>query len=315
MVVYDGYGNELVSLFDNIDIKNIEKTIDIPNLPEHDFTFVGNNLWAFETSGTPNNFKIYDNTFSLIAQKTIAMSFDGNPFKFKSVDYNKNNHCLMIGTGDGIGGVAGDKYLYIFYDADNWPNANETITLSNCGDYTVVDFSAMDYTDYSAYGFWVSDSEIIITMGADIDVYYVRLGKGNVNLGNGTYVYIDTDKYNGTYQVIKKWTKGDYVDDEVRAADNPYTVHGGDYYNGNLYFANSNANECSVYKVKLKNDGLYRIDKFECTEYMNNATAKKKYRFLDGMAIDNSGYLFSQPLYVDDAYNTSQNSCLIKIKV
>lgn len=312
-----GYKNisDVKLLFDNIDLKNIDAVIAIPDLPEHDMTFVGDNLWTFITSGTQNNLKVYDSSFNLIASKTVSMSFDGNPFKFKSIDYNSDNHCLMIGTGDGIGGYTEDKYLYIFYEADTWLDISGTITLENCGAYTVIDFSSFNYSDYSAYGFWISDSDIIATMGKDVDIYHIQLGKGNVNLGNGVYSYIDSDKFNGTYRIIRKWTKGNYIDNEIRDSDNPYTVHGGDYYNGNLYFANSNIHECSVYKVKLQENGLYRLDVLDCSTYMNNSTEKKKYRFLDGMAIDSNGNLVSQPLYVDDANNTSQNSCLIKIKV
>lgn len=312
-----GYKNvsDVKLLFDNIEQKSIRSVITIPDLPEHDMTFVGGNLWTFIISGTQNNFKVYDSSFNLIASKTINMTFNGNPFKFKSVDYSEDNECLVIGTGDGIGGVAGDKYLYIFYDALDWLNSSETITLNNCGSYSVVDFSELTYSDYSVYGFWISDSEIIVTMGKDVDIYHVQLGKGNVNLGSGTYSYLGEDKFNGTYQIINKWIKGNYIDNEIRNYDNPYTVHGGDYYNGNFYFANSNQFECSVYKVKLQANGLYRIDVLDCSTYMNTASKKKKYRFLDGMAIDNNGNLVSQPLYVDDAYNTSQNSCLIKIKV
>lgn len=314
MAIYDVNGNIIsdgnTATFVNDYYADIEDVVAVPNYPSHDTTFVNGNIWAFDKPTDGGAFKVYNPTdFSVVKSLTHSFYYPKKgggtaELEMKSVDWNAVNSVLAVGNGASTY-TEGDSYIYLFYNALNWLNMTAQITFSNCGTYTQLDVSALGI---KPYGFWAGKSEqcdqMFVVVNRFADVYLIHLGKGTVNLGSGTYAYIDADSYNGTYAVIKHWHQ------TVNETE-PYGAHGGQFYKGSLYLADSDQSKCRIYRCVLTDDEQLKFDVIDCSHFRNGAN-NLIYRYLDGMCI-NEGICYSAPLYINDSYNTKTNKVVLKI--
>ena len=300
--------NSKIETFNEIEYPNYSK-ISVPNFPNHDITFVDENLWAFDKP-TEGGLKVYNSELSQIGSANTQFYFNKKEggtaeLEMKSVDFNNNNRVLLVGNGSSKY-VKGDSFLYLFYESEKWLSQGGTIDFSNCGAYTEIDVSALGD---KCYGFWNSscgtDDQIFVSLNMFKDIYLIRLGKGGYNLGNGTMKYIDDNKYNGTYQVLNHWKQQNFVTDE-------YGQHGGQYYNGNLYLVNNDNRKNQIYRCILKANGSLQFDVLELAHYLTNG--ELAYRYIDGLAIKD-GIAYGSPLIANNAYVTASNKEVLKINI
>lgn len=288
------------------------KAISVPNYPSHDVTVVGSQIWAFNRPNETPSLKTYtlaNDTFTLVTSKNVSLyeTINGSSkmIEMKSVDYNNDIDCLLVGNGCSTY-VSGQSHLYLFYEADTWADNQTEITFSNCGAYTMVDVSALGD---KSYAFWASENPdnnlIYVSINMFKDIYLVQLGKGTENLGSGTYASADSDKFNGSYRVLKHWEQADFVTGE-------YGNHGGQAYNGRLYIVNNDSTKNEIYEFILNDDETLQMNVIDCASYMTGQ--KLRYRYMDGMfALD--GYLYASPLYVDGVYHSGSNKVVLKIEI
>lgn len=302
----------VVESFSNNVYADIEQVFEVANYPSHDSTFINNNIWAFNKPTDDGAIKVYNPTdFSLIKSLTHGFYYPKKAggtaeLEMKSVDFNEVNSVLAVGNG-ATTYTDDDAYIYFFYDAESWMNITATITFLNCGAYTQLDVSDLGI---KPYGFWAGKStecdQLLVVCNRFEDVYLIRLGKGTHSLEKGTYAYLDGSKYNGTYEVIKHWHQ------TVNHTE-PNGAHGGQFYNGYLYVADSDSSKCRIYRYTLKNDGRLQFDVIDLSHYMD-ASNGLTYRYLDGMCIKD-GYIYTEPLYINDVYNTRTNKVVLKVKM
>lgn len=308
MPVYDIDGNVISggtvskNSLQNIVYPNIIEAASVPYYPNHDTTFVGDNIWAFDAPTDGGAIKVYNK--DLVLQKSMTHNFqftrkNGTTYelRMKSVDYNPVNNVLMVGNG--YGPTETEGHLYLFYECQNWLTMTETITFSNCGAYTKID--ATELGSNRAYGFWagrsVENDQIFLTIGLFESVYLLRLGKGTNRLSKGTYTAVDSTKYNGTFEILKHWTQK-----ETPAV--PFCPHGGQCYNGVLYIADNIADSCKIYKLNLNDDGYMTFDTLELSHYSDTGSGVV-YQAIDGLCIS-EGIIYASPLRINGAYDYSQ---------
>ena len=300
--------NSNIETFNEIEYPNYSK-ISVANFPSHDITFVGDNLWAFDKP-TEGGLKVYNSEFSQIGSANTQFYFNKKgggtaELEMKSVDFNNNNRVLLVGNGSSKY-VSGDSFLYLFYESEKWLSQGGTIDFSNCGNYTEIDVAALGD---KCYGFWNSscgvDDQIFVSLNMFKDIYLIRLGKGGYNLGNGTMKYIDDDKYNGTYEVLKHWEQKDFITGE-------FGQHGGQYYNGNLYLVNNDNRKNQIYRCILKANGSLQFDVLELAHYLTNG--ELAYRYIDGLAIKD-GIAYGSPLIANNSYVSASNKEILKINI
>lgn len=313
MAIYDIEGNiiaDSVKTFVERKYPDIE-VIPCANYPHHDATVVGDQIWAFNkpTDGNSKAYTLANDEFTLVRSKQISLyeTINGSSkeIEMKSVDYNNEINCLIVGNGSSSY-VSGQSHLYLFYESSTWFDDATEITMSNCGDYTMVDVSALGDKSYAFWAYENPDNNMIyVSINMFKDIYLVQLGKGTENLGSGTYASASTDKFNGSYRVLKHWEQENFITGE-------YGNHGGQAYNGRLYIVNNDSTKNEIYEFILNDDETLQMNVIDCSTYMNGQ--KLRYRYMDGMFALN-GYLYSAPLYVDGAYHTGSNKVVLKIKI
>lgn len=298
-----------VNTFNEIEFPDYSK-ISVPNFPNHDITFVDENLWAFDKP-SEGGLKVYNSEFSQIGSANTQFYFNKKgggtaELEMKSVDFNNNNRVLLVGNGSSKY-ISGDSFLYLFYDAESWLDKDGEINFENCGKYTEIDVSELGD---KCYGFWGAscgfNDQIFVSLNMFKDIYLIRLGKGWNNLGSGNMNYIDDSKYNGTYSVLNHWQQKNFITGE-------YGQHGGQFYKGSLYLVNNDNTKNQIYKCKLNVDGSLQFDVLELGHYSSTRN-ELYYRYMDGLAIKD-GVAYGSPLIVNNNYVESQNKEVLKIDI
>lgn len=281
---------------------NIIETASVPNYPNHDATFVGNNIWAFDQPADGGAIKIYNTSLVLQGSMTHNFQFTRKngttaPLKMKSVDYNNTNNVLLVGNG--YGSTETEGHLYLFYECADWPELGETITFQNCGAYTKIDVTELGSD--RAYGFWAGSCEecdqIYLTIGMFSDVFLLRLGKGTNRLSKGAYTAAEASKYNGTFAILRHWT-------QEKTPTVEFGPHGGQAYNGKLYIADNDADTCRIFKLNLNANGFITFDILDLAHYSNSGSGIV-HQAIDGLCIKD-GIIYASPLRINGAYNYSQ---------
>ena len=298
--------NEKNILYPDFDI------ISVPNYPRHDATYshTEDKIYAFNKYGDGVNgeLHIYDKDFTLV-KDDIRVQFietykdsSTSGLQMKNVDANRYNNNLIVGNGKSSYD-ADNSYLYVFYEWDEWENAQDTITFSNCGNYTKIDVTELGY---KSYGWWCGGEEsdkVLVNVNLLNDFYLIRLGRGTNQLAKGTYSATTDEYYNGTWEVLKHWTLKEPT---------TYSQHGGQMLNGKLYIATSYEYVCQVYEVVLNEDGTAELSILDMGD-RQLASSSLKYRFIDGM-FGIGEYLYGSPLIKNGAYNDAEK-VVLKIKV
>ncbi len=291
--------------------------INRPNYPNHDSTFVGDNIWVFNRNLGPDDadagiFKVYDSNFNETHSGNTSFWFNKKGggtanVEMKSVDYNNNNNVLMVGNGSARY-VPGDSFIYLFYDIQSWLTKGETITFDNCGEYKELDVSELGD---KVYGFWGAETpendQIFVNCDLFKNIYLIQLGKGTNNLGKGVFVSESSkDKYNGSYRILNHWQQKNLETGEDGQ-------HGGQFYNGKLYLINNNKNTNEIYRCVLKNNGELKFDILQLAHFNNDGSMK--YGYCDGLCIKD-GYAYASPLNMDGSYNyDTSKKVVLKIKI
>lgn len=299
-------------IFKKVLFPNFE-SISRPYYPHHDATFCKSTdkIYAFNKPNdqAPNSgMKVYNRNFEQI--KVVDVEFyetykdDSHPgLEMKSVDCNQVNNFLLVGNGH-TGFSADDSYVYVFYDWLNWENAESEVNFSTCGEYIRFDFSELGS---AIYAWWASNNPINDTILVDVgrlnNFFLVQLGKGTNQLEKGTYTATTSDKYNGTWRVLREWHTDLYFE---RAQ------HGGQFYKGSLYVASNEDYKNDYFKIDLKDDGRVEFSKMVCNCYDQNN--KLAYQYPDGMFIID-GYMYASPLRYGDVYHSNSNKVVLKIEI
>ncbi len=260
------------------------------NMPNHDFTFVGDDIWAFNKP-SDGGAAVIDTTTWVSTMYTLTLYEtlkDGSSkeLQMKSVDYSAENSALMVGNGRS-GYSEDDSYIYIFYNSDTWPTLGSPITFDNCGDYTKIDITDLGYKTYAYWGDDPSHNEIFVSCNLFQKIYRLRLGRGTNQLSKGTYTAPSNNNYfNGTYEIIKMWVLGgSYL--------GGYADHGGQFYKGNLYLTNNMGTPSRIFKVVFLPNGYFKFEIMQFDHYDDQGN--ELWWNFDGMAIKD-GIIYLHPL-------------------
>lgn len=262
---------------------------NVTNRMPHDCTFIGEDFVSFNKPEDGGGIAYFNaNTWQRIVRKSHNFTEStGKGLQMKSVDYKYGK--LLVGNGRAI---ASDETsytdqgakLYVFHNADGWKDAATTITFSNCGDYDVIDVSALGY---KVYGFWGgADGLVFVSCNLLNDVYLIQLESVN-------------GRYNGNYSVINHWHQDGYFGE--------FAAHGGQVYNGSLYLAINDDSKCDVLKCILCDDGALKFDVLHFGKKSGNTL---DYHYIDGVCIKD-GKLYAQPLYKGTNYSDVYNDVIV----
>ena len=291
--------NEKIKALESVITKNIYPDFSVVAKARgcHDCTFIGDYLVSFNKPSDGYTSFLNATTLERENRKVIRFTepHSSRELELKSCDYKYGK--LLVGNGraikyDETSYLEQGSKLYVFYNAENWINTDGEITFDNCGTYDIIDISGLGY---KVYGFWGQfDDCIFISCNLFNDIYLIQLGKGAVNLGQGTYVEgVTDDRYNGSYTVIKRWHQGGALGD--------WAGHGGQYYKGHLYIATNETPLCTVYKCVLNDNGSLQ---FEALNFNVMEGEQLKYRYIDGICIKDDK-LYAQPLNVGSTNETN----------
>lgn len=255
----------------------------------HDCTFIGDDFVSFNKPEDGGDICYFNpSTWEKIVTKRHSFTEStGKGLQMKSVDYKYGK--LLVGNGRAI---ASDETsytdqgakLYVFHNADGWKDASTTITFSNCGDYDVINVSALGY---KVYGFWGgADGLVFVSCNLLNDVYLIQLESVN-------------GRYNGNYSVINHWHQDGYFGE--------FAAHGGQAYNGSLYIAINDDSKCDVLKCILCDDGTLKFDVLRFGKKSGNTL---DYHYLDGVCIKD-GKLYAQPLYKGTNYSDVYSDVIV----
>lgn len=170
-----------------------------------------NTLEAASLGGVGNVFSLPDLTWV----KSFNMSFietnansTTSEMRLVASDYNQNIRALIMGNSTS---TLSEEYMkgYIFYNADTWKNATSTVTFATCGLYTRLDFLPTVFPgQQTAKLCWAAEDDMCYLTTTDLQyIHKLVLGTGTNNLGNGTYAYDPSKRYNGTYKIIQTYTQ------------------------------------------------------------------------------------------------------------
>lgn len=288
------------------------KATSCPNIANHDMTWIEDKLLIFDAPSSNYNGKLSILNSDLTAYKTKYTNFnyllkDGttrNYLRMKSVDFNPTSNILIVSNGQ-VPVLTGNSKLFVFYDATDWIDSSTyDITFENCGRYKDVDISELGDRAYCFWKNYGETNEIYVTVDNLEKIYLIELGKGANNLGKGSFESTSSDLYNGSYRIVKCWKQ---------LNNNPINLnaHGGQVYNGELYLASNNEEECTIYKCIFGCNGELRFEKLELDCFENGTS---KYSYIDGMCVKNSE-IYADPLHINGSYNTGTNKVLLKIKI
>lgn len=201
--------------------------------------------------------------------------------QMKSVDYKYNK--LLVGNGR-AGYDVNFSRLYVYYEATSWKNKGETLTFSNCGNYTEIDVTSLGG---KSYGYWGNGEDIIfVSCNLFNDIYRIQLAKGTTQFDNGTYTEVTDEYYNGTFKILNHWRQEGNL--------GQYASHGGQYYKDTLYLANNKGTPSEVFKCIFKDDGVLEFQPLVFDARKSNADTQI-YTDIDGLCIY-KGKMYMQPL-------------------
>lgn len=247
----------------------------------HDCTIIGNELVSFNHPQDGGGIH-YINLADMSHAKKITHNFAEAGEKYlemKSVDYK--DCMLLVGNGRAL------KYgetsyteqgakLYVFHEVDKWRNATERITFDNCGEYDVIDVSALGY---KVYGFWGAADQVYVSCNLFNDIFLIQLEKAD-------------GRYTGAYSVINHWTQNSGLGE--------LSGHGGQFYKGHLYIAPNDVDGATVFKCILSSNGELRFDKLR---YEYKGANGLMYKYIDGLCV-HDGTIYMQPLITEGVYGT-----------
>lgn len=284
-----------------------------PNYPTHDATIVGNYVYSFSasTQDYAGKFNVYNkNDLTLYANRWATFAYENKDtttsyLAMKSVDYNLGNNCLAVGNG-AQNYKDTDSYIFLFYEADTWKDKTSVITFDNCGAYTKIDVSELGH---KSYGYWKdpinATDQMYISINLFEDLYLIQLGKGDNDLGMGVYSEATSDKFNGSFKVLKHWKQKYYA--TFGSAD-----HGGQAYKNNLYICNNETDKAQIYKVILNSDDTFQ---FETIDFSTpTQSGGLGYTMPDGMFIQNDT-IYTAPIYNNQSEVQNNNRVILKIGI
>ena len=228
---------------------NINMTT-VPNVSYfHSMFVMGNKLVTLEVSslGKSNVYDLsnFENDNTITHSGSFQVEFlgtnsNGSEFEYRLVasDYSEEHQALVFGNSTALG-VPDNMNARIFYEVEDWFNSKETINFDNCGTNTLVTFDdELLGSLKQAKVCWDTSSSNCLWLTAENGLYIFRilLGKGSNRLENGDYVYIDDNKFNGTYKILSCWRN---------------QIH--DYGCKDLTFANG----CIIHPIKKTTGGIY----------------------------------------------------------
>lgn len=262
----------------------------------HDATFIDGAYVSFNKPSDGPSYWIDLETKQRIARVTVNLTESTTrELEMKSCDYKWGK--LLVGNGRAI------KYgetsyleqganLYVFHQAAGWKTAVEAVTFANCGDYDKIDLSALGY---KIYGFWGQAEDMVyINCNLFNDVYLIQLGRGAENMGLGSYTQAAEGRYNGSYAVVGHWHQDGTMGE--------YGAHGGQAYKGHLYLAVNYADRATVMRCVLRSGGVLEFEELEFAARRPGDVTRSLYEDIDGLAIDEEGVMYAQPLYKGGNY-------------
>lgn len=123
-------------------------------------------------------------------------------------DYNQKVRALIMGNSTNN---LSEEYMkgYIFYNADTWKDSTETVTFSNCGLFTRLDFTSDIFPAQTmAKMVWAAEDDMCYLTTSNLQFCHkILLGVGTNRLEHGVYDYSADKRYNGTYKIIKTYTQ------------------------------------------------------------------------------------------------------------
>ena len=299
-------------LYPNFDIQNWTNEV-------HDCTIVNKQFWSFgktnnggwckvsDLDGTYRSDLSFHHKFTQDFIPDEVLSGYAKDIEMKSVDYWDGK--MVLGNGASAFNSEDTKQysrLFIFYNADAWVGSQSTITFDNCGEYKAINLQALGN---KCYGVWAGKDTMFVSINFFDDIYMIQLGKGTNDLslvenGYGDYEAAATDRYNGTYRVVRHWTCPNPPLVEVGGfAGVKEGWHGGQFYNGHFYIAPNGPNKCCVYRVILGEDSTIKFDVLSLENYgafrtyKNGGSGYLTHNYIDGICIDReTGKLYAQAL-------------------
>ena len=228
LLAYNNAGNITAGLFKPFFERHFHMYIDkylnvnmatVPNVNYfHSMFVIGDKLVTLEVSslGGSNVYDLSnfenDNTITHLSSfqvEFLGTNADGSEYEYRLVaaDYSEENQALVFGNSISLGNVD-NMIARIFYDVEDWFDSTETINFENCGTNTTVTFDdELLGSLKQAKICWDTTSSNCLWLTAENGLYIFRilLGKGSNQLENGDYVYIDDNKFNGTYKILSYW--------------------------------------------------------------------------------------------------------------
>lgn len=284
--------DKLSSLTDVIQ-NNIHADFQILNVQRgaHDCTFIEDRMFSFNKPSDGHTVILTgegeDLTFSKRLQINFTEPATNRELEMKSCDYKFGK--LLVGNGRAIKYDETDytqqgAKLYVFREVLDW-ESKPPITFDNGGKYDVIDVSSLGY---KVYGFWGGfDDLVYVSCNLFNDIYLIQLAKGSNQFSQGAFVSADSDRYNGSFEILGHWHQDGGLGE--------WSGHGGQYYKGNLYIATNDNSQCRIYKCILNNNGKLQFEAIDFNVLDETNTKFLKYRYIDGLCIKND-ILYAQPL-------------------
>ena len=233
-----------------------------------DFSFVGDELWAFRPSDdnmaiSPGVGAIYIFDEGMNLKKRLLHDFG----HVNTVDYKPETDSLIFGNGSGLYGTEGE--FYIIKGVKHWGNLPEDTMLNLKGNISGSIVRTINVG--LAFGdkvnvCWGEDNNGLhnicyVLANDNTEIRRLLLGRGTNQFENGQFVSeVAADEMNGTYKELKYWYNPKI---EVN--------QGTCYYNGYLWCAMGHDGLFMV-RMKLNNDGSISTEIKQELAYKDDGT-------------------------------------------
>ena len=274
-----------------------------------DICIIGNNLWMFFPS-TGEDHTTTDGTIKIVNKETLetVKTIYHDFGHVNTCDYCKETDCLIVGNLPGNSTYP--AALYIFYNISSWMSL-DTLNFSSV-EKTIVDMRGAFPEAVAAACSWGESNFAYhniayVSFNYDKQFTKIVLGMGENHLDNGTYIAADTNKFNGTYNILQTSNfepmgSGDEV------------IQGATFYKGQMLTANGDEWTARASLWQFDINGNIQRELLEFPIYNANGRKNSQYKtYTEGIAVDEeTGYIyqgiFSGQLYAIRFY-------LIKYKI
>lgn len=270
-----------------------------------DFTFVGDELWAFEVSSDDHSSYSNIRRFSLdLVNKSLTYigAIQHNFGHCNTVDYCAENDTLILGNGGGSGNTEPDQ-IYIIENVSTLKNSSQW-ALSQVAKVIDLDAVGLDWGkqinvcwgngnrgDYNT-------AYVLSNDGTNKFVHEIVLGKGANALTYGTAVPASDDQFNATMAVVNSYT-GNY------AVTGSPVNQGSQFYKGELWEAVGHTGVW-IHQSKLLTNGTIIWESHQ--EKTRDASGAVVASYAEGCCIKD-GYL------ITTANISGQSSTLLVYKI